>query len=215
MPSSTQLVAFLAASAAIIAIPGPSVLFIVGRALSAGRRDALLTVVGNAFGVFIQIVLVAAGVGALVARSAMLYSVIKIIGASYLIWLGVSAIRHRREGLADLAVMGAEPTPRSPWMAVRTGVVVGLSNPKSIVFFVALLPQFVSPAAGPVASQMLVLGAVFLLLALLLDGCWALAASHLRDFFTRKPERVAGVRATGGAVMVGVGAALIVSERPA
>ena len=218
MPSSSHVWAFLAASVVILAIPGPSVLFIIGRALAAGRRDALLTVVGNAMGVFVQIALVAAGLGAIVARSAVVYSAVKVAGAAYLIWLGISAIRHRREGMTGVADLAERPPTsprRSTWLSLRTGMVVGLTNPKSIVFFVALLPQFVSPVDGPVWVQMVVLGVFFLVMALLFDGAWALAASHLRGTFTRRPERVAGVRASGGVLMIGVGAVLMASERPA
>ncbi|MGL5817660.1 MAG: LysE family translocator [Phycicoccus sp.] len=211
MPSSAHLLGFALASVLILVVPGPSVLFTIGRALSSGRREALLTVLGNAFGVVTQIVALAVGLGQVIAASATAYTVLKVLGAGYLVWLGVQAVRQRRSVAAALSA-GTRITPSLH--AVRTGYLVGVTNPKSLVFFAALLPQFVDPAR-PVAIQLLALGAVFAVLAVLYDGTVALVASRLRDWFASSPKRLERVGGAGGLSMVGVGVGLLVSGRPA
>ena len=143
MPSSSQLLAFLLASILFIQVPGPSLLFTIGRALSVGRREALLSVVGNALGLLVQVLLVALGLGAVVAASATAYTVLKLAGAAWVVWLGIKAIRHRAD--ARVALTPGPRTPERRGAAVWTGMVVGMSNPKTIVFFVAFLPQFTDP----------------------------------------------------------------------
>jgi threonine/homoserine/homoserine lactone efflux protein len=208
VPSSSQWGAFLVASILFIQVPGPSLLFTIGRALTVGRREALLSVVGNAAGVTTQAVLVAVGLGAVVATSITAYTVIKVAGAAYVIWLGISAIRHRHEARKALAAQA----PGKRGQALRVGVVVGLTNPKTILFFVAFLPQFVDTGAGHVALQMALLGAVFGTLAVCSDSVWALLAARARDWFARKPGRLDSLGATGGVMMVGLGAAMLARE---
>ncbi|GAA3693583.1 LysE family translocator [Terrabacter ginsenosidimutans] len=210
MPSSSQWVAFLVASILFIQVPGPSLLFTIGRALTVGRREALLSVVGNAIGVTAQALLVAVGLGAVVAASVTAYTVIKVAGAAYVIWLGIQAIRHRREGREALESHAQVSAKRGH--ALRIGVVVGLTNPKTILFFVAFLPQFTNPAAGHVGAQMAVLGAVFGAMAVCSDSVWALLAARAREWFARKPARFDKLGATGGVMMVGLGAAMLASE---
>ena len=204
MPSSSQWVAFLVASILFIQVPGPSLLFTIGRALTVGRREALLSVVGNAIGVVAQVVLVAVGLGAVVAASATAYTAIKVLGAAYVVWLGVQAIRHRAD--ARLAMENAAPARRGH--PVRIGFTVGATNPKTIVFFVAFLPQFTDPT-GPVALQTVVLGLVFGLMAVASDGAWAIAAGKARDWFARRPSRLDALSAAGGTMMVGLGATML------
>lgn len=210
MPSTSALTAFVVASILFIQVPGPSLLFTIGRALTVGRRDALLSVVGNALGLVTQVVGVAVGLGALVAASATAYTSLKLVGAAYVIYLGVQAIRHRAD--ARRAMLGAqdEQVVRPGWVSVRTGFIVGLTNPKSIVFFAAFLPQFVDENA-PAAPQLLLLGAIFGALAVSSDTCWALAASRARDWFAKKPQRLDNLGVTGGVMMVGLGAGLAVT----
>lgn len=208
--STENLLAFAAASAAIIAIPGPSVLFTIGRALSVGRRSAALTVLGNAAGVYLQVVAVAFGVGALVERSVEVFTVIKLLGAAYLCYLGVQAIRHRRS-MAEAFRKRIDPVP--PWRAVRDGALVALGNPKTIVFFVVVLPQVTDPAAGWLPGQMLVTGLIFPVLALVLDNVWALAAGTARAWFARSPHRLELVGGAGGLAMIGLGASIAVTGR--
>jgi threonine/homoserine/homoserine lactone efflux protein len=208
MPSHHQLLAFVVASIVFIQVPGPSLLFTIGRALTVGRRDALLSVVGNTFGLVTQVVGVALGLGALVAASASAYTALKLVGAAYVVWLGVQAIRHRADArLAMEDPLRPAAAGADPWRSVWTGVMVGVTNPKSIVFFAAFLPQFID-AGAPAAPQLLLLGAVFGVLAVCSDSCWALAASRARDWFAREPRRLDRLGAAGGVMMVGLGAGL-------
>ena len=209
--SLSQVLAFLLLSVVIIAVPGPSVLFTIGRALTVGRREALLTVVGNAIGVYLQVVAVAVGIGVVVERSAAVFTVIKLVGAAYLVFLGVQAIRHRRRITEALAE--GMPTVLPSRRALRDGLVVGVANPKSIVFFVVALPQFTNPAAGSVPLQMLVLGALFPVIAIVLDSVWALLAATARTWFSRSPRRLELVGGAGGLMMIGLGASIAITGR--
>ena len=198
-----SLVAFAVASVVIIAIPGPSVLFVIGRSLSLGRRAGVLSVAGNALGTVPAVLAVAFGVGAIVASSVVAFTLIKIVGAAYLVWLGVQAIRHRHDHVPD-----ADRAPASAAKLLRQGFIVGLTNPKTIAFFVAVLPQFVVPAAGPVWAQLLLLGLTFQTLALVCDSVWALAAGTARAWFARSPRRMSTLSGTGGVMMIGLGGTL-------
>jgi threonine/homoserine/homoserine lactone efflux protein len=201
-----SLLAFLVASLLFIQVPGPSLLFTIGRALTVGRADALLSVVGNALGLLVQIALLAVGLGAVVAASAHAFTVLKLVGAAYVVYLGVQAIRHR--GDARRALDDPATAPRSHgWTSVRIGLVVGLTNPKTIVFFAAFLPQFVDDTR-PAAPQLLLLGLLFCLMATASDSCWALASARAKRWFARKPERLDRLGATGGLMMIGLGATL-------
>jgi threonine/homoserine/homoserine lactone efflux protein len=191
-------------------VPGPSLLFTIGRALSVGRRDALLSVVGNALGLVVQVLLVAVGLGALVAASATLYTAVKVVGAAYVVWLGVQAIRHRADARHALAGLGAPPARGR--RSVLTGVTVGLTNPKTLVFFVAFLPQFTDPGAGSTGLQVAALGLAFGVLACASDSVWALVAGRARDWFARTPQRLDHVGAAGGSMMIGLGATMLAAE---
>jgi threonine/homoserine/homoserine lactone efflux protein len=208
--AADRLLTFAAAAFLLIVIPGPSVLFVVGRGMALGRRAALATVVGNAAGEYTQIVLVAFGAGAVVARSVAVFTVFKLVGAAYLVVLGVRAIR-RRHSLAQ--VVDAANEPRSAVRIVREGFVVGVSNPKSLVFFAAILPQFVDQSRGHAALQMLVLGLVFVAIALVSDSAWGMAAGTARLWLSRSPRRLAAIGGASGAVMIGLGVGLALTGR--
>ena len=210
MPTTSQLLAFALASILFIQVPGPSLLFTIGRALTVGRRAALLSVLGNALGLIAQIIAVALGLGAIVAASAAAYTVLRIIGAGWVIWLGIQAIRHRGDARVALAL--GERHPERTSAALRTGFIVGATNPKTIVFFVAFLPQFTNAAAGHVGAQIAFLGALFAVMAVASDSVWALAASRARDWFARKPQRLDAMGATGGVMMIGLGATLAATD---
>ena len=199
----TNLLAFALASLVLIAIPGPSVLFVIGRSLALGRKGGLLSVLGNALGMVPQIVAVAMGVGIVVAQSMVLFTIIKFAGAAYLAYLGIQAIRHR----GGTTTAGRVP-PSSTSRMLREGFLVGATNPKSIVFFVAVLPQFVDYQAGSIPLQLATLGAVFLVIALVSDSIWALAAGTARQWFARSPKRVSALSAAGGVMMIGLGGTL-------
>ena len=212
MPSAAHVLAFIAAAAVIVAIPGPSLLFTIGRALTVGRRDALLTVLGNGLGLTVQVIGVSVGLGALVAASAVAYTGLKLVGAAYLVYLGVQAVRHRRSISEELGLN--PPAPLPAWRVLRTGVFVGGTNPKTVVFLGALLPQFIDRSAGGTPGQMVLLGAIFVALAVTGDGCVALAASRAREWFTTSPRRLQRLGGAGGLMMIGLGAGLAVTGRP-
>lgn len=205
MPDMQALVAFAVMSFVLIVVPGPSVLFVIGRSLALGRRGGLLSVLGNELGGLPLVLLVSVGLGAVVAQSAMVFLVVKLLGAGYLVYLGVQAIRHRR---VDTGAMTASGQGGSSWRVLREGFIVGVTNPKTIVFFVAVLPQFISPESGSVAVQMAILGLVFTAIAFACDACWALVASAARQWFATSPRRLSTMRATGGGMLVGMGATL-------
>lgn len=228
MPTGAALLAFLAAATIVVAVPGPSLLFTIGRALSVGRRDALLTVVGNAFGLLGQSALVAVGLGAVLAASSTAYTIVKLLGGGYLVYLGIQAIRHRHAlatalqsadaaslddatGMPPRGTTAMAPTARR---SLAQGVLVGITNPKSLVFLSSLLPQFVDRSSAP-QPQILLLGAIFALLAMIGDSIWALAAGRARSWFARDPRRLARLGATGGTLMVGLGTSIAVSSRAA
>ena len=198
-----NLLAFLLTAVVIIVIPGPSVLFVIGRSIALGRRAGVLSVVGNALGTVPAVIAVAFGVGAIVASSVAAFTVIKIAGAAYLVWLGVQAIRHRHAGIHG---SGNERT--SPTRLLTQGFVVGMTNPKTIAFFVAVLPQFVAPGAGPIWMQLLALGLLFQVLAVVCDSMWALAAGTARAWFANSPRRMSTLAGTGGVMMIGLGGTL-------
>jgi threonine/homoserine/homoserine lactone efflux protein len=213
VPTTSQWLAFLIASALFIQVPGPSLLFTIGRALTVGRRDALLSVLGNAIGLTTQVLMVAVGLGAVVAASASAYTVLKIAGAAYVVWLGIQAIRHRGDARAALDAAGRETvTAASARRSLRIGFTVGLTNPKTIVFFVAFLPQFVNEPAGHTGLQLAVLGVLFGAMAACSDSVWALAASKARDWFARRPQRLDRLGAAGGVMMIGLGATMAAAE---
>ncbi|HEX6454557.1 MAG TPA: LysE family translocator [Trebonia sp.] len=210
MPPTSHLLAFAITAWLIIVVPGPSVLFTVSRAIALGRFAGVATVAGNTVGAFMQTVAVAFGLGPLVERSVLLFTVLKLAGAGYLIFLGVQAIRHRHS-LAEALTATVER--KSAARIVLDGFTVGATNPKVIVFFAAILPQFTDRQAGHVPMQIVVLGAVFAAIALLSDGAWALAAGTARAWFTRSRRRLELIGGTSGLVMIGIGLRLALTGR--
>ncbi|TDC76496.1 LysE family translocator [Actinomadura sp. 7K507] len=209
MVSTHQLLAFSAMALAIIVIPGPSVLFVVGRALAHGRRTALAGVVGGVLAALVLTVAVAVGVGSIVERSAVVFTVLKTVGAVYIVYLGVQAIRHRRS-LPE--AVGRDEESRGGRALVQ-GFVVGITNPKTTVFFAAVLPQFVVREHGHAALQMMVFGLIFAVIALLCDSVWGIAAGTARAWFARSPRRLAAIGGTGGLMMIGLGVTVAATGR--
>ncbi|HTU87321.1 MAG TPA: LysE family translocator [Solirubrobacteraceae bacterium] len=210
MLPTDRLLAFGITASVVIVIPGPSVLFVVGRALACGRRVALLTVVGNALGEYVQVIAVAFGVGALAEQSVAAFTTLKLLGGAYLIYLGVKTFRER----GSLATaLGTPVTIRSDRRAFLQGWTVGVTNPKTVVFLAAILPQFVNRSAGGVPVQILILGAVFALIAVASDTVWATVAGGFRAWFSRDPRRLELIGGAGGLAIVAVGAGLLVSGR--
>jgi len=211
--TSEQLIGLSLACFLLIVVPGPSVLFVVGRALSYGRGIALASVVGNTIGTYLVAVLVALGIGPLLEQSALLFHIIRLAGAAYLIWLGIIALRHARaSSLRATSTTAEQVRPPSRRRAMRSGIVVGLSNPKAFIILAAILPQFVDRSAGSVPVQMLILATVPVLIGLLTDSGWGLAAGAARTWFTRSPQRLVRAGQTGGTAMIGLGVSVALSN---
>jgi len=196
-----NIVTFIAFALVIIAIPGPSVMFAISRALVLGKRGAVLTVVGNGIGVFGQALAVSIGLGVLIQSNDVLMHVIRLAGAAFLMYLGITAIRHRRDGL-DLSAPATVPTSSH---ILRESIVVGLSNPKTIVFFSAAFPQFVVSGGSPIVWQMIELSIIFVVFGISGDAIYALSAGAARDWFAQSPSRVVTMRTIGGIAMTTLG----------
>ncbi len=208
MISLSQVLTFGLASLIIVLIPGPSVLFVVGRALAYGRRSALASVVGNELGALVVVGAVSLGVGTIVERSVLIFTAIKLCGAAYLVFLGVRALLSGHSSLVT-----TPDTGRGVLRAALDGFMVGVANPKTIVFFAAVLPQFVDRERGGVTLQMFLLGLLFALIALVCDSTWSLAASGARAWFGRSPRRLRMIGGAGGLAMIGLGLGIAVTGR--
>lgn len=210
MLPTSHLLVFLVTAVVFLVTPGPSVLFVVSRSVVHGSAAGVATVVGNTAGVFVQVVAVAFGIGPLVERSIALFTVLKLAGAAYLIYLGVQAVRHRRS-LAE--ALGAQTERKTLARIVADGFTVGATNPKAIVFFAAILPQFVDRAAGHVPLQLIELGGVMACIALLSDSTYALVAGRVRTWLASSPQRMEAIGGVGGLAMIGIGASLALTGR--
>jgi threonine/homoserine/homoserine lactone efflux protein len=206
-----RVLAFSGVALLVILFPGPSVLFIVSRSLALGRVPALITVAGNELGELVQVCAVAVGIGALVAVSVTAFTVVKLLGAGFLVYLGVQTIRARG-ARSDHAA--GRPAGIRHRRVFGQALIVGISNPKTTVFFAAVLPQFADPSLGHVPLQLLVLGLVWTAMALVFDTGWALASSAARSWLSGSPGRLRRLRWGSGAVMVGLGVGLALSGRP-
>ncbi|WP_432251760.1 LysE family translocator [Streptomyces sp. HNM1019] len=211
MIDPSRLLAFCTMSVILSAIPGPSVLFVIGRALAHGRRTALASVLGNTLGGYALVIAVALGIGTVVERSVVVFNTVKLAGAAYLVYLGVKALRSSWKSRAE--AVSFTPVASSDRGSVWAGFIVGVTNPKSVVFVTAMLPQFVDREAGHVSVQMLILGLAGALLALISDGLWGLTASAARAWFGRSPRRMSLVGGTGGLAMIGLGGVAAVTGR--
>lgn len=213
MFSAETLTSFIIAAFIMVVIPGPTVLFTIGRAMALGRLGGFLSILGTALGSLLLVGAVALGVGTIIAQSVVLFTIVKVLGAGYLVFLGIQAIRHRKDAAG--AIAGVQPR-RSGIRVLVEGFVVGVSNPKSIAFFLAILPQFVDLHTGSVPLQLFVLGAITVAIGVSCDAIWVLLASAARDWFGRSPRRLEAMGATGGGLMIALGAFLLVwSEKPA
>ena len=209
IPIPSRLWEYLIATILIILAPGPSVLFTIARAIAWGRLAAIATVIGNAAGMFLVSVLVALGIGPLLQRSEILYNGIQWAGGTYLIYLGYAAIAASKVDAADMQkTVGGKP---SFFTSVRNGFWVGVLNPKSVVFFAAILPQFIDQEKNNVTAQLLLLGAIFALIALISDGSYGLLAGTIRQWLAGDVRRLIFMRLTGGVVMIALGIFTILS----
>jgi threonine/homoserine/homoserine lactone efflux protein len=201
VPSLSNTIAFTLLALVIIVVPGPSVLYAIGRALVLGTKPAVVSVLGNALGVAMQIIVVALGLGVLVQQSPAAFFAIKLAGAAMISYLGVRAILERGK---LLSTEGDEGSVRNGAI-VRQSVVVGITNAKTLVFFIAALPSFVSPAQGSLVTQMLSLGLLFLVVGITGDLIYAVAAGRARDWLASSAERLALFRGLGGLALTLLG----------
>lgn len=205
----SRLWEYLIATILIILAPGPSVLFTIARAIAWGRVAAIATVIGNAFGMFLVSVLVAFGLGPLLQSSKLFYNGIQWAGGAYLIYLGYAAIAASRVDAQGMQkTEGSKP---SFFTSLKNGFWVGVLNPKSIVFFAAILPQFVDQEKNNVTAQLLLLGAIFATIALISDGSYGLLAGTVRSWLAGDVKRLIFMRRFGGVVMIGLGVFTILS----
>ena len=205
----SRLPEYIVAAMVIILAPGPSVLFVIARAIAWGRKTAVFTVAGNVTGAFALSTLVAIGLGPILQRSDLAYAAIQWGGSLYLMYLGVEAIRQRKIHAEDMRNQG----DAAPGIArsMRDGFWVGALNPKGLVFYAAVLPQFVDRDRGNVALQLIFLGAVFSILAFISDGTWGLLAGTARQWLATDAKRLEKLRATGGIVIIILGISVLIS----
>ena len=208
MINTQNLTQFVLASVAIILVPGPSVMFVIARAVAWGRMTALLTALGNALGMLLLSVFIAVGLGPLLQRYELLLIVVQVLGGMYLIHLGIEAWRHRQEHADDMVKV--EEVKPSSYQILRQGFTVGALNPKALVFFSAVFPQFVDPDVGSITIQLLIFGAIFTALALVLDGTWGVLVGSSRDWLVTSRNRLVFLRTVGAVVMIALGVGVII-----
>jgi threonine/homoserine/homoserine lactone efflux protein len=201
------LVSFCLTAAVINIMPGPSVMFIVSRSLAVGR-PAVTAAAGNSMGSTFQGLLAALGVGSVISQSALLYDIITYGGAAYLVFIGVKTLLH--PAISDNNAGSANRTGARREM--RQGFLVGATNPKTIIFFAATLPQFVDPDRGNVLLQMLALLAVFGIMGLFTDTSWGFAGGTIRRWISSSPRCIERLIGAGGCCIIGVGSWMALSN---
>ena len=200
---------YLVAAILIILAPGPSVLFAIARAIAWGRATAIATVAGNALGMFSLSILIAFGLGPILEESDLAFLSVQILGGLYLIYLGIDALRHSKVHAEDMINQG--DTRPSAIKSIKDGFWVGALNPKGLVFFAAILPQFLDKNSENLTAQLLIMGATFALLAFLGDGTWGVLAGTVRIWMANSPIRLIRLRQLGGAVIVLLGIFTLIS----
>lgn len=215
MPDPAQLTLYVAAALLLAVTPGPGIFYVAARSLAGGRAEGVASSLGTGLGGLMHVLAGALGVSALVLASAELFTALKLLGALYLVWIGLRTLRAaRRDAAAALAGQAAAP-PIGPGRAFREGVLVEALNPKTAAFFLAFVPQFVDPAAGAVALQFMLLGCISVALNTLADIGVAFAAAGLRQGAAARPGLVRRLREASGAAMIALGLGLALARRPA
>lgn len=209
MPDPQTLTLFALASLALLLVPGPAVLYIVARSLQQGRAAGFASVLGVGTGSLLHFAAAALGLSALLAASAVGFAIVKWLGAAYLVWLGLRTLLGRTEAHAP-EIAGQ---PRSLRRVYVQGVIVNVLNPKMALFALAFLPPFLDPARGPVMTQALLLGVLFVTLALLSDGLYALTAGSLGAWLRRRPGALRVQKWVSGSIYLALGAATAAGVR--
>ncbi|MEL6149416.1 MAG: LysE family translocator [Chloroflexota bacterium] len=211
MVDAVSLQVFALASLALVVIPGPAVLYIVARSLNQGRMAGIVSVLGISVGAFVHVCAAALGLSAILMSSAVAFTVVKYLGAAYLIYLGVRTLLAPNKSVTDDAM---EIDTRTHWRVFREGAVVNILNPKTALFFFAFLPQFVNPTGSAIATQIVVLGLIFVVIALVSDSVYAVAAGTLGGWL-RRSRRFWDIQkfvAGGTYIVLGVATAALGSD---
>jgi threonine/homoserine/homoserine lactone efflux protein len=208
MPDITTLALFSAATLALLLVPGPAVVYIVTRSVSQGRSAGMISVLGVHAGSLVHIAAAALGISALIAASATAFTIVKYVGVGYLLWLGVRKLMRRGGDGEEVVELRVQSKRRLFW----EGFVVNVLNPKTAVFFLAFLPQFTDPAAGPVGPQILLLGAFWLVLGMISDGAYALLSSALAGRMRASTRARRRLDVSSGLVYLGLAAWLTTSK---
>jgi threonine/homoserine/homoserine lactone efflux protein len=214
MPHCTQLTLFFAAAFVLAVTPGPGIFYVAARTLSGGRAEGVASSFGTGLGGMVHVLAGTLGVSAIVLASAELFTALKLLGAAYLVWIGLrTLLAARRDEMAMLAG-GRAPPPIGAPRAFREGVLVEALNPKTAAFFLAFVPQFVDPSAGNVALQFAALGALSVALNTLADVAVAFGASRIRAGAAARPRLIRRLREASGAAMITLGLGLALARRP-
>ena len=201
MPSSSTLASFLVLALVVIVVPGPRVVFVIGRAMILGTRGAIQSVLGNAVGVGVQIVAVSLGVGALIASSPVFFGLVKIVGSLFLVYLGIEGIRHRKDLRLELNSASVVSTRKT----LVDSSIVGITNAKTLVFFIASFPLFVEEGGFAPPIQMLIVGGIFFVIGIASDMVWAVVAGVARARLVASPRGLEWVRFGGGVALTLLG----------
>jgi threonine/homoserine/homoserine lactone efflux protein len=214
MPNLTQFALYFAAAFVLAITPGPGIFYVAARTLAGGRSAGVASSFGTGLGGMLHVFAGSLGVSAVVLSGAELFTALKLVGAVYLVWIGLRTFQSaRREAANALAGAPASP-PIGVWRAFREGVLVEALNPKTAAFFLAFIPQFVDPGSGSVAVQFVVLGFISVVLNTLADIVMAFAASGIREGAAARPNLVRRLREGSGAAMVALGIGLAMARRP-
>ena len=213
MIGPNQLMLFLAAALLLALTPGPGIFYVAARSLAAGRSEGVASSAGTALGGLVHVVAGSIGVSAVVLASAELFTALKLVGAAYLVWLGVRTFHAARRDASAIALAVGGVRRIGGRRAFREGVLVEAMNPKTAAFFLAFIPQFVHPGRGPFALQFLFLGVVSVTLNTLVDIVVAYAAGHVGAGMVRRPNLIRRLREASGAAMVALGLGLLLTRR--
>jgi threonine/homoserine/homoserine lactone efflux protein len=215
MPEITQLALYVAAALILAITPGPGIFYVAARTLAGGRAEGIASSFGTGLGGMVHVVAGSLGVSAIVLASAELFTALKLVGAAYLVWIGIRTIQAARRDAATVLNDGPASPPIGARRAFREGVVVEALNPKTAAFFLAFVPQFVDPVAGNVAVQFILLGFISVALNTLADIVVAFAAGRIRDGATARPVLIRRLREASGGAMIALGIGLALAKRPA
>lgn len=203
-----RLATFILVIVILIVIPGPSVLFVVSRGVTLGRRAAVVTAFGNEAGLLLQLVAVALGLGAVLEKSETVLTVIRLLGAVYLLYLGVQAWRHRSE--LRVEAVAKVDRYRQP-QVLREGFIVGVTNPKGLLIFTAIVPQFIDRQLGHASIQLFLMGCICIMIALISDATWGMLAGTAQVWLAKSPRRLELIGGAAGLIMIGLGVQLAFS----